>query len=178
MAKNVIIPKDYMENIPAPVIFLVGPMGGTAKWHDWAIDFIHSRDPGICVASPEPILSKKHLDNTLKGDMPDFERRLDWERNYLEVASMQGAILAWLPNETQHDCGKVYGRDTRGELGEWRGRLVYDSAIQIIIGGEPGFDGIEMIKRNFLAVYPDMKFYSTLEKTCAEAARRARLKYP
>jgi hypothetical protein len=110
--------------------------------------------------------------------MPDFDKRLNWERHYLKIASRQGAILAWLPNETQHDCEKVYGRDTRGELGEWRGRLVYDSSIKLVLGGEPGFDGIEMIKRNFLAVSPDMKFYSTLEETCAEAARQARLKRP
>jgi hypothetical protein len=70
--------------------------------------------------------------------------------------------------------GKDYARDTRGELGEWRGQLKHDKNVRFVIGAEQGFDGLDIIKCNSSAVSPGIEFYSTLEKTCEEAVRLAR----
>jgi len=76
--------------------------------------------------------------------------------------------MFWLPNQLVPNCNRAYGRDTRGELGEWRGVSRF-SKPRLVIGGEESFDGYDVIKRNFLAVNSEMKFYSTLEDTCSAA---------
>lgn len=149
------------------MIFLAGPISNAPLWQDEAINIIRKIDKNIYIASPHK------RDNNISESDVIFNKQLEWERHYLEIASKRGAILFWLPVARQHDCNMTYARDTRGELGEWRGRMAYDEDINVVIGGEEKFDGIDIIKRNFLAIMPNMKFYSTLEETCMQALKTA-----
>ncbi len=170
---RLILPKTYVRDIDNALIFLAGPIACAPLWQDKAIEIIHSKNPDIYIASPSKKLRMEYLDKAMPGDKTKFPKQLDWERYYLELASKKGVILFWLPKEKQHSCEKTYTRDTTGELGEWRGRLIYDKNIKLVIGGEVGFDGLDIIKRNYLAVKPDMKFHSGLEETCEEAVSLA-----
>lgn len=168
---RIILPKVYVPDIKEKIIFLAGPIKGAPKWQDKAIRIIHSQNPQIYLASPSKHLREEYLQSALKGDETKFPRQLNWERYYLELTSERGSIMFWLPKEESHFYDRAYARDTRGELGEWRGRLVYNSNIRLAIGGEELFDGLDVIKRNFTSLFPKMKFFSTLEETCAEAVR-------
>jgi hypothetical protein len=170
---DIILPMTYVEKLDRPLIFIAGPIWGAISWYDKAVDIIHSHDDGIYVASPNALLSYKHLKKAVKGDDKKFNRCILWQRHYLEQASKKGAIMFWLPNEAKHCCTYPYGQDTRGEIAEWRGRLIYDKNIELVIGAEEKFPGLDSIKENYLAVNPDMKFYSTLEETCKHAVEIA-----
>jgi hypothetical protein len=168
---RVILPKKRSE-IDDALIFLAGPISNAPLWQDKAIEILRGLDKSIYIASPHKSDVSSHNESDKDGI---FLKQLDWEVEYLEKASKNGAILFWLPTAQSHDCKRSYARDTRGELGEWRGRLMHDKSIKIAIGGEDEFDGFDIIKRNFLRVKPDMKFYSTLEETCIQALKLARL---
>jgi hypothetical protein len=170
---RVILPKKQVE-IDDALIFLGGPITNAPLWQDRAIEILRSLDKSIYLASPHKRAETFDNKNNSKIQKDTFLKQLSWERHYLELASKNGAILFWLPVAQSHDCNRSYARDTRGELGEWRGRMAYDKEVKIVIGGEEGFDGFDIIKRNFLAVNPNLKFYSSLEETCLQALKLAR----
>jgi hypothetical protein len=106
-----------------------------------------------------------------------FDRQLTWERHYLDIAGPLGCIIFWLPCEdktfprTPEDG--PYAMDTRGELGEWRGRLMHDSNLRVVIGAEPDFPGISQIQRNFnFATKSEFPIYKTLEETIEAAVKK------
>jgi len=182
MKTRLVLPKDCVE-LNAPLIFLMGPISGTLPWQDYAINTILEISKKVYVASPSKRLRTEYLDESIKTGK-EFDRQLDWEIFYLRRASdinRKGCILAWLPAQAdempvQSFTGRprVYARDTRAELGRWgTGALAYNPNHKIVVGGEAGFDGIDVIKRNFLDVKSDFKFYSSLEETCREAVRVA-----
>ena len=49
---RIIIPKTYVKDIKAPLIFLAGPIGSAPNWQDEAIDFLLSKDSDLIIASP------------------------------------------------------------------------------------------------------------------------------
>ena len=169
--RRLILPKNKVE-VDGPLIFLAGPIRGAPSWQDDAIEYIHARDPAIHVASPRRDTSDHIAAEALLSDV-HFPRQLDWERHYLEYASEKGAILFWLPLAKEATPGKTYARDTRGELGEWRGRSVYNPHIRLAIGGEAEFDGLDVMRRCYEDVIPGFQLYATLEETCDAALRLA-----
>ncbi|HMF33383.1 MAG TPA: hypothetical protein VKK79_18300 [Candidatus Lokiarchaeia archaeon] len=171
---RLILPNTRVDPLDGPVIYLAGPIIGAPKWQGEAVAILHTLDPDLFVASPSTRLPEDQKRAQVKGNQPNFTDQLTWERYYMEMASKQGAILFWLPVEKQHDCNHPYARDTRGELGEWRGRLAYDKDLRVVIGREEGFDTHYVIQRNYQTVVPGIKFYSSLDETCTEATRLAR----
>ena len=94
------------------------------------------------------------------------------------MAAMVGCLIFWLPCESKiypRTGGEPYAMDTRGELGEWRGRLMNDPDLRIVIGAEPGFPGLSQISRNFsLATKSDFPIYGSLAETIAAAIKMAK----
>jgi len=112
--------------------------------------------------------------------VPGFQRQLEWERHYLDWASKNGCIIFWLPCESKDEPrqgNEPYAMDTRGEIGEWRGRLMNNSiftTMNLVIGGEFGFPGLETIHRNFeQALREKFPIYPTLEETVKAAIIKA-----
>ena len=175
---KLIVPTDSVKFVEedSPLIFLAGPINGAPAWHEKAIDLIDKATGSlIYIASPkrEKEYNKDYSKILAKTDnIISFEDQLTWERYYLSVAANNGAIMFWLPVAETHDCYRTYARDTRGELGEWRGMMQYSSP-NIVIGAEEKFDGLKIIKKNYLAVNPEMKFYSNLEDTVKAAVELA-----
>ena len=171
--RRLILPKIYLNHFEAPLIFLVGPIKGAPFWQDKAIELIHSQNPEIYVVSPSNKVRPEYIMEQMTGDNARFLRQTLWERYYLELAAKKGSIVAFLPKEVEHLCGHAYARDTRGELGEFRGIMRYDKKFPLVIGAEKGFDGFSVLKDNFSVVCPGLKFFSSLEETCSEGVKLA-----
>ncbi len=181
MIKRIILPKTYVLTDNASLIFLAGPIKGAPRWQDKGIETIHTINNQIYVVSPSNKVREEYLEDRLRGTKSDFPYQLNFERHYLKSASesKKGAIIFWLPKQREPmpinpetDFTQPYARDTRPETAGWGWKLLESNPkANVIVGGEEGFDGFDVIKRNFLAVKPDMKFYSTLEETCLEAIK-------
>ncbi len=106
-----------------------------------------------------------------------YERQTDWERHYLEWAAHKGCIIFWLGCESKtnpRDDGSPYARDTYGELGEWRGRLMHDPTINLVIGAEQDFPGLSVIHRNFKqSINPGFRIHSTMEDVARAAIQKS-----
>jgi hypothetical protein len=64
--------------------------------------------------------------------------------------------------------------DTRGEIGEWRGRLMHDPDLRVAIGGEPDFPGLRSIRRNMeIALGSDFPVFDSMEAVADRAAELA-----
>lgn len=64
--------------------------------------------------------------------------------------------------------------DTRGELGEWRGRMIYDQTLRVVIGAKEGFRGLSQIQRNFNeALGYEFPIFKTLSETVDAAIKKA-----
>lgn len=167
---KILVPKTYVErkNLLTPLFFLAGPIKGGGNWQTRCIGFMAQRSLRFTVAIPFQLKEDNPYycwRETGKEDY--FERRLHWERYYLELAQ---CIIFWLPCENKTDPrndGQPYARDTYGELGEWRGRLIGNrQSKRIVIGAEPGFPGIDVITANFKAALgQEFPIYGTLEET-------------
>jgi hypothetical protein len=176
---HVILPKTLVspECHQGPVFFLAGPVLGGGNWQYQAFEMLRKRLKNFHVAIPvrykptHPILHHVEV-----GIANNFPRQTTWERHYLELASKQGCIIFWLPSESKTDPrndGNPYARDTYGELGEWRGRMMHDPKIRLVIGAEESFSGLSQIRCNFSHALNDLWFptYTTLEDTLDAAIR-------
>ena len=168
---NVLIPKTYVITLNYPIIFLAGPIRGAPNWQDEAIKYIISKNPNIIIASPRRETRESIAPYILKGDESFFPRQRAWERHYLDIASKTGAILFWLPEETEHNCNKVYGAMTRLELGQWMTRYKLDKSIRFCVGSDGKFSELNTIAFDLKLDAPDKKIFSTLEETCDEALK-------
>ncbi|MBN1923482.1 MAG: hypothetical protein JW791_01840 [Nanoarchaeota archaeon] len=156
-----------------PVLFLAGPINSAPPWQEEAIRLVKElADYELYIACPKYELSNNFRDIIVNEDgpidAPCFEKQLLWERYYMHFAASSGALMFWLPKPARHDCERTYARDTRGELGEYRGLMQY-GGLNVVIGGEEGFDGLKVIKENFLDALMSMRFYETLEDTVKAA---------
>jgi hypothetical protein len=184
MNKRIILPNTKISNLEAPLIFLAGPIRGAGNWQNSAIEILQSLNQDVYIASPNLQIQPTNLKNQAKSNELSFPRQLDWERYYLKKASETGTIMFWLPTQVEamplserSGFPKVYARDTRPETAGWGWKLLETNPnARIILGGEEGFDGYDVIKRNFLKIKPDTIFYSTLEQTCQEAIKLAKQK--
>lgn len=152
---KIILPKTLVEIDPneGPLFFLAGPIRGGGDWQADCCREIEERLPNSYVAAPcrwgETHPLRKFV---VEGTSDAFPRQLNWERHYLELAAKKGCIIFWLPCESKtdpHPGPEPYAMDTRGELGEWRGRMMGDRSLLIAVGAEPGFYGLSQIQRNF-----------------------------
>jgi hypothetical protein len=170
---KVIIPKNYIQDIKSPLIFLAGPIKSAPNWQDKAINFLFSQNSDLVIASPRKGVKDEIALYIAQGDEDYFPRQRAWERHYLDVASKTGAILFWLPGETEHNCEKVYGAMTRVEIGQWMTNYKHNNSVHFCVGSDGKFPEIHTIDYDLQLDAPDKKIYSSLEETCAEAVRIA-----
>src|SRR3989338_828493 len=170
---RLIIPKTYLQELGAPLIFLAGPIRSAPNWQDEAIESLFSQEPNVTIASPRRGIRDKIAPYILTGDESYFPRQRAWERHYLDIAYKTGAILFWLPGEAEHDCQKVYGAMTRLELGQWMTRYYFDKNVRFCIGSDSQFPELNTVEFDLKMDAPDKDIKKTLEETCAEALRLA-----
>lgn len=170
---KVIIPKMYVQDIDAPLIFLAGPIRSAPNWQDQAIDFLFSHNPNLVIASPRRGVRDEITPYIAQGDENYFPRQRAWERHYLDIASKTGAILFWLPGEAEHNCEKVYGAMSRVEIGQCMTNYSYDNSVRFCVGGDGKFPEMNTIEYDLQLDAPDKKIFSHLEETCLEALRLA-----
>ena len=170
MVNRIIFPKDKVE--VDEVIFLAGPVFAGGGWQNKAIEYIRKENSKVYIAVPDygrEIRSVYGLDSEKFGNI--FDRQLEWEQHYLEIAEKSGAILMWLPEQKEiSPVGRIYARDTRPEIGGYGwGSLRHVPSLHVAVGGEEGFDGLDVQRRNFAKYAPHIKFNETLEATCDSA---------
>lgn len=170
---KVIIPKTYVQDLGAPLIFLAGPIKSAPNWQDEAIDFLLSQNSDLIIASPRRGVRDRIAQYIAQGDANYFPRQRAWERHYLDIASKTGAILFWLPGEAEHNCEKVYGAMTRVEIGQWMTNYRHNNSVRFCVGSDSKFPEIHTIDYDLQLDAPDKKIFSSLEETCTEAARLA-----
>ena len=175
---NIILPKTYVANLDAPLIFLAGPIRSAPNWQDEAIEIILSEDSGVLIASPRRGVRENLEKYVLSGDANFFPRQRAWERHYLDVAGKPeseqgGAVLFWLPGEAEHNCQKVYGAMTRIELGQWMANYQHEPEVRFCVGSDGNFPELHTIAYDLKLDAPDKDIKKTLEETCAEALRIA-----
>jgi hypothetical protein len=179
---KILLPKRLYRIDPmyGPVFFLAGPVRGGGDWQARACREIQARLPQFYAALP----CRYEVDHDLvpyceQKWTAEFPRQLSWEREYLEIAAKRGCIVFWLPCQSLADprptADGPYGQDTYGELGEWRGRMMHDPRIRLVVGAEPGFPGLSQIKRNFRQALGILfPIYETLAETVEAALRTVR----
>ena len=112
----------------------------------------------------------------MTGNEDYSDRQLTWERHSLDIAAEKGCLIFWLPSESKvnpRTGSDPYAMNTRGELGEWRGRLEHDPKLRVVVGAEPEFPGLSQIQRNFsFATKSDFPIYGTLAETVEAALKK------
>ena len=179
-----------------PVFFLAGPLSGGGDWQSCMCEaLLKEMTTAFTVAIPyglhdRPASSREPFSQftELQADART-DRQLAWERHYLDLAAgaplvhaaapQPGCIVFWLPEESarypKDTAHGPYAQDTRGELGEWRGRLMYDSSLRVVLGGDSRFPGFNTMERNFMhALGDDFKVHRTMQETAAAAAHFCR----
>ena len=160
-----------------PIIFLAGPVRGGGDWQWRAFQLLRKHLRRFSAVSP----CRYHGNHPVweyeaHGKLEAFDRQLTWERYYLDEAAKSGCILFYLPVESidsPHPGPEPYGMDTRGELGEWRGRMMHGETNRVVIGAEAGFHGLSQIQRNFnKALKRKFVIHSTLEETVKATVRK------
>lgn len=178
---KILLPNDLCRVLPAhgPLFFLAGPVRGGDDWQRRCCEEIRGYIQHFYAAIPccyqegHPLLRFRAVD--IKNY---FDRRTIWERHYLNMAATDGCIIFWLPCESKTSpCAdnNPYAMDTRGELGEWRGRLMNDHNLRVVIGAEPDFPGLSQIQCNFnLGLGFEFPIYSTLSQTILAAIQQVK----
>lgn len=182
--KQLILPRLHCSKsiICDPLFFLAGPVRGGGDWQARACLYLTKFLTYFSVAVPcryqpdHPVV--KSLQLARSGSQ--FERQLDWERHYLWLAAKGGCLIFWLPAENKTEPRPAgtgpYARDSYGELGEWRGRLMFDQKLRIVVGAEADFPGLDVIKRNFQsAIGPEFPIYDSLEETVYQATQKIQI---
>lgn len=182
---KIILPKEHVRHFDygnPPVFFLAGPVQGGGDWQQ-EMCFEIKRQLGerdFLAAVPCRYGQSHYLRNfKASGKIDVYEHQLDWERHYLHLTGTHGCIIFWLPEESKmcpRNDGLPYATDTRGELGEWRGQLMHNHFLRVVIGGEKGFPGLDVIVRNFkAAIHPDFPIYESIRKTVSAAIAKAHI---
>lgn len=176
---RIILPKTLCEIdfTYGPLFFLGGPVLGGGDWQRKCCEILGNKIGNFYAAIPCRY-DKDHPLSAYKAGWEEnyFDKQLTWERRYLALAAHRGCLFFWLPCEskanprTDHN---PYAMDTRGEIGEWRGHLMEEPALQIVVGAEANFPGLSQIQRNFnLGLGYKFPICRTLEETVYEAIRR------
>jgi hypothetical protein len=171
------------------MFFLAGPILGGGDWHVAMSEMLMKRLGGIIVVNPSRYdFSHTHYEHHTflvretkysQRVTPEihFERQTDWERYYLDQAAgiwPTGCVIFWLAEQKEpRGDGQPYAMDTRGEIGEWRGRMTHDWNLRVVVGAEKNFPGLSTIKRNFELALPSFKIYDTMEEVVERAVHFA-----
>lgn len=180
MANRIILPPNNACIDNEPVIFLIGPIAAAGGWQNKAIDIIRSKNPFVYIAVPDydSVLYEQTRDWSEKRGVL-FESQLEWEQFYLEHSEKRGAIAMWMPKQvvemsisSETGFPRTYARDTRPETGGWGwGSLRHNSNLHVAVGGETGFDGLSVVRRNFKKYAPHIPFRDNLEDVCYDALK-------
>ena len=176
---KIILPKDLIElddYQDHPLFFLAGPVRGGGDWQLFMCGMLERLVPDCIIAAPmrwdesHPLYAHRMQTEGMEA----FERQLEWEQHYLEMAAEvhpKGCIIFWLGcQKEERTDSDPYAMDTRGELGEWRGRMIYRPSLSVVVGAEEGFPGLSQIKRNFdAALFCDFPIYKTMGETAKAA---------
>ncbi|MDE2213128.1 MAG: hypothetical protein KGJ34_01155 [Patescibacteria group bacterium] len=161
-----------------PLFFLAGPTEGGGNWHQRMLKLLAERVGDCIVVDPSCYPSGHPLERQkMKGREGMFPRQTDWERYYLHTAAEKwtaGCIIFWLPEESADEPrtdGKPYTMNTSDAIGEWRGRLMFNRCLRVVVGAEPNFPGLSQIARNFeMALGNEFKLYDSMEGVVERAA--------
>lgn len=161
-----------------PFFFFAGPVRGGGDWQHKLVMEILKNLPQFTAALPcryaddHPLMKFRE-----DGEDDKFPHQLDWERRYLEIAARSGCIIFWLGKESKESPrtdGNPYALETYGELGEWRGRLMTNPNLRIVIGADPDFPGLDSIRRNYeLATGKDFRICTSMSEVAEAAAWKA-----
>ncbi len=163
-----------------PLFFLMGPVRGGGDWQQDMCAALAVPFPDCVIAVPtryektHPLM--EHLMHP--GMRPQaFPRQLDWERYLIEKAALPskhqyGCVITWLGEQKEPRPPEQgpYAQDTYGELGELRGRMIFDMGVRLVVGAEPKFHGLDTIQRNFEHVtMRPFPIYYTMEEVAKAA---------
>jgi hypothetical protein len=176
---HLISPKTFPNLEPfrkSPLFFLAGPVLGGGDWHLPMTTLLMTAFKELIVANPTWYREAHPLDcYRMDGQRDHFPNALAWERYYLDQAAIgwpAGCIIFWLAEESRQEPrkdGSPFAIDTRGELGEWRGQLIHAPHLRVVVGAEPGFPGLRVIKRNFEMAVPGFRIYDTMQEVVERA---------
>jgi hypothetical protein len=157
------------------MFFLAGPIQGAGDWHVEMAKLLTQAVGESLIVNPSRYdESHPHFQRRLEGPELD-ERQTDWERYYLRQAATDwhaGCIVFWLAAQVEpRKDGSSYGRDTYGEVGEWRAHLMHETSARVVMGAEENFPGLSQIKRNFeQALGSSFRIYDTMQEVAEKAA--------
>ncbi len=177
---HVLLPKTFVDleqYASLPLFFLAGPIKGGGDWQQVMCAKLQENvNEDFLVAIPCRYQAGHPLfDLRLNGEVGRFPRQLNWERFYLQAAAKthpRGCLIFWLQVESDREPridGLPYAMDTRGELGEWRGRMMHDSSVRLAIGADPTFPGLSQIERNFSQAIPNFTVATTMDQVVRSA---------
>lgn len=162
-----------------PFFFLAGPVRGGDDWQQKFCNILRCYIPQFTAALPcrygedHPLMP-----HSIHGHMGEFVHQQYWERHYIEIAAEKGCLVFWLPEESKahpRDNGEPYALETYGEIAEWRGHLMHDPTLRIVIGAEAGFPGLKQIRRNYChALDTHFPIFGTMEETVCAALAKAK----
>lgn len=179
---KVILPRtDYdINNSKDPIFFFAGPISGGGDWQKKCFYELKKHLSAFVAVIPcKYNLTHEIFIYRVSGEEDNYSRQTLWERNYLEIIANKknGCVIFWLPCESKdnpRNDGNPYARDTYGELGEWRGRMINNPNLHITIGAESGFLGLSQISANFNdALKKDFPIYTSISDTVLSAIRKA-----
>jgi hypothetical protein len=156
-----VMPPQYPA-LRGPLVFLAGPVQGSADWQHDAISYLTAPALDLNIASPR----RSYLPGTF-----DYGAQVDWETHHLRRAAEKGVILFWLAAEREHDCNRSYAQTTRFELAEWKVRHQRDGA-RLVVGIEDGFSGARYIRRRFTQDCPAVPIVTSLEDACDQTIKQ------
>ncbi len=162
---QVLIPPAYAD-ITGPLIFIAGPIQGSADWQERAIAILAGAD-GVTIASP------RRLGELRLFSEKEYNEQVDWEHFHLDRAARNGVIMFWLSKENLHRCDRPYAQTTRFELGE-AVTLHRLAGAKVCVGLEEGFSNARYLRRTLAKKAPGIPLCATLEETCRRAAELAR----
>jgi hypothetical protein len=152
---KVIVPKTLVPiGNHGPIFFLAGPVRGGGDWQRECCEEIRRHVPNFYVAIPY----YHHAEETYPlmaqaepGQQGVFERQLNWEWHYLDLAARDGCVIFWLPEESKVKprSSGAYATDTRGEIARWSVERKYNPHYRVVVGAEPGFPSLSQIQRNW-----------------------------
>lgn len=203
MQCNLILPKRFIRpdlSTWKKLYFLGWPIRGGWDRQATAIRFLAENDPGCYIICPcrygesHPLFQYWLPDESIwmsdeeknQYSCLPFPSQTLWERYYLEMAWVRWSIIFWLAEEDSENPRKKeewpYGRDTYGELGEWRirtkfwidGSMTIGNKIFFVLWWEKWFHGIDVIEKNYKWVFGnEYTVFSTLEETCMAGIEKA-----
>lgn len=164
-----------------PLFFFGGPIKGGGDWQYRGCLELQKHLEHFYAVIPNRYTEEHPL---LRFAMPIkelFPRQTKGERHYLEIAATcGGCVIFWLECESKEQPRtdkNPYARDTYGEVGEWRGRLMHDPNLSVVVGAQKEFPGLDVIQQNFnYALKTQFPIYATLEETVEAAVQKTRQK--